>query len=164
MKAIYAGSFDPLTYGHLDIISRASKMCSQLFVVIAQNPDKEYLLSAHQRLKCLQREITQSHVTCLIHDGLVSDCAKRLQVNTLIRGVRDAGDVITEFEFARVHYLADNLETIWLPATSDRVIISSSLIKDIARHGGDISTFVPRYTVKIITDNLKISGTEGNKN
>ncbi len=146
IDAVFPGSFDPPTYGHLDIIARSAKIFNSLAVVIAQNSAKDYLFSAEER-KEMMLELTASYhnVTTHIWDRLIIDFAAQSSASVIVRGVRALGDFSHEFELSMVNKELDkNIETIFMPTGSRYVVMRSSVIKEIARLGGDISGMSPK--------------------
>ncbi len=148
MNALFAGSFHPPTNGHLDIIERAAKLFDTLYVAVMANAQKTYLLSAETRKAMIERATGGlKNVKVVIGDGLTVDTAKRLGCAFLVRGVRDSGDYEYEYRMADLNRRLSGIDTLLLPAKSELSSVSASVICDIARHGGDISAFVPE-TIK----------------
>jgi len=151
--AIYPGSFDPITNGHLDLIQRALQLFDQLVVAIADNPDKEPLFSAQERLEMVKTAVKGlKRVQVVIFTGLLANLAKELKASAFIRGVRAVSDFEFEFQLALMNRkLAPKTETVFLIPSEKYTYLSSNLIKDVARFNGDISCFVP----KIVEGRLK---------
>ncbi len=157
IKAIFPGSFDPPTLGHLNIIERASPIFSQIDVVVAVNPDKTYLFSPEERVEMLQ-ELTKNFKNITIHtwNSLIVDYAKNNGANFLLRGIRNATDFAYEFDLSLInHSLNNNVDTIFIPCEQKYVTIKSSSIKELARFGGDISQMVPEYVAKRLEEKYK---------
>ncbi|NLX83603.1 MAG: pantetheine-phosphate adenylyltransferase [Clostridiales bacterium] len=156
MRAIFPGSFDPITKGHVDIIRRALKVVDELIIAIMVNPDKQGFLSAQKRklmieAACLEEGLSGFKV--VVDDGLLVDLAKREGVSLIIKGVRSAADLEHEAAMARANkLLLPGLETVLLPANSQTAEISSTLVRQIASLGGDISHFVPACVIQAIID------------
>ncbi len=156
MKAIFAGSFDPLTFGHLDLIARSLQFVDELVIAIMVNPDKKGHLSPEKRAEliltaCQERGLTRFKI--LIDSGLLVDLAKREDCRLLVRGVRNTADLDNESAMARANaLLLPGLETIFLPAGRETMDISSSLIRQIAAQNGDVSHFVPQNVVKALKE------------
>ena len=134
LKAIYPGSFDPVTNGHLDIIKRASKMVDFLIVGIFGNPNKNSLLSADERFELL-KEVTADfeNVEVLEIDGMLGDFAKNVGAKIIIRGIRDVNDFVNEFQRATVNrQLTGDIETVFLAASPENVTLISSCVRDIS--------------------------------
>lgn len=149
MKAIYPGSFDPLTLGHYDIIERASTMCDILYVAVSNNIKKTPLFSLDERLEMTKVALTPfKNVKVERLDGLLADYVNKIGVNYIIRGLRAVSDFEFEFQMALMNrQLNSRLETIFMMPNQKYIFLSSTMIKDVAGHHGDISPFV--------TDNVK---------
>lgn len=143
--AVYAGSFDPPTYGHLDLIERASKLFPQIIVAIGVHPAKQPLLSFDERLSLLT-EISQpfSNVKVDSFEGLLVEYVNRIGARVIVRGLRAAMDF--EYELQIAHANADlkpEIDTVFLPTRTNYGFISASLVREIASHNGDISRYAP---------------------
>ncbi|MCP1101098.1 pantetheine-phosphate adenylyltransferase [Aequitasia blattaphilus] len=146
-KSIYPGSFDPVTFGHLDIIKRGSKMTDELIVGVLNNKGKIPLFSVEERVKMLG-EITKElpNVIVLPFEGLLVDFAKEVKADSIIRGLRAITDFEYELSMAQInHKLYGDLESVFLTAALEYAYLSSSLVKEVAAFGGDVSQFVPQY-------------------
>lgn len=159
--AVFAGSFDPPTYGHLDIIYRAAKIFSDLHVVIAVNSEKTFLFSAEERFKMLEHILRHlKNVKIVTWNSLIVEYAKSVSADTLIRGIRNSADFSYEFDLALLNKGLDkNLETLFLVTDPRYFVLRSSSIKELARYNGDVSTMVP----KIVADALKNKFKKTNK-
>jgi pantetheine-phosphate adenylyltransferase len=144
--AIYPGSFDPVTNGHLDLIQRGLQLFDQLVVAIADNPDKEPLFSGEERLEMVKTGVRDlKQVKVVLFTGLLADLAKENEASAIIRGVRAVSDFEFEFQLALMNRkLAPETETVFLIPSEKYTYLSSNLIKDVARFNGDISCFVPQ--------------------
>jgi pantetheine-phosphate adenylyltransferase len=145
ITAIYPGTFDPITNGHLDLIARASRLYHQLLVAVAVNRDKLPLFSLEERV-AMVKEVTPefSNVQVVGFNNLLVDCAKQHGANVILRGLRAVSDFEYEFQLAGMNrHLAPQLETVFLTPAEDYEFISSSMIREIARLQGDVSCFVP---------------------
>jgi len=144
-RAIYPGSFDPTTNGHLDLIARAVKMFDEVVVAVAPNSLKSPLFSVDERMAMLKAHTTNFpsvQVSCL--DGLLVDYAKSQGAVAIIRGLRAVSDFEFEFQMALMNRkLTPEVETIFLMPKQDYTYLSSRIVKEIARLGGDVSAFVP---------------------
>ena len=147
-KAIYPGSFDPITKGHLDIIERSAKIFDEVEVVIMHNDLKHYLFSETERLDMIQQACKHiPNVTCAIGDGLSVEYAKQHQACAMIRGIRAVQDYEYELQTATANmYLDKNIETCFFMAQPIYSFISSSAVKEIASYHGDVSAFTDAYT------------------
>ena len=144
MKGLYPGTFDPITNGHYEIIRRASKFFESLIVGVAVSPEKEPLFSIEHRVEMVN-EVLQPLNNIEIHEysGLTVNFAKEIDAHVLVRGLRSPADAQYEFELARMNKeLAGDVETIFLSSGNNNAFISSSLIRQIASEGGDITGFV----------------------
>lgn len=142
---IYPGSFDPVTRGHLDIISRAEKLFDRLIVAVMINPDKQSTFTAEERVEMLRRATsTLSHVEIDSSDGLLAEYAKQCKATAIVKGLRALSDFEYEFQMAMTNRkLNSDLETIFLTTNAENMFLSSSMVKQVAQFGGDISPFVP---------------------
>lgn len=150
--AIYPGTFDPITNGHLDVITRALELFDTVYVTVANNSSKKTLFSADERVALIE-EITKDYRGVKVEkfNGLVVDCAVRKNVRTIIRGLRAISDFDYEFQMALTNRkLSSSVETIFLMPSEDNFYISSSLIKEIAYLGGPLKQFVPRAVSKAL--------------
>lgn len=152
VKAVFAGSFDPPTNGHLDIIQRAAGLFGSLDVVISVNPEKKHMFTPEERKNFLD-ELTKDfkNVTVHVYTGLVVNYAEKIGANVLIRGVRSTNDFAYEFDLALMNRkLNPNIETVFLQSKEKNVVIKSSSIKELAQFGGDISRMVPEIVEKAV--------------
>ena len=143
--AIYPGTFDPITDGHLDLIARATKIYTQVIVAIAENKGKTPLFSLNERV-ALVEAVTQefANVRVIGFDNLLVDCAKQQGANVILRGLRAVSDFEYEFQLAGMNRrLSPDLETMFLTPAEQYEFISSSMIREIARLKGDVGIFVP---------------------
>ncbi len=143
--AIYPGTFDPVTNGHLDLIARASKLYGQIIVAVAVNKGKQPLFSLEERV-ALAQAVTQefANVQVIGFGNLLVDCAKQHGANVILRGLRAVSDFEYEFQLAGMNRrLAPELETVFLTPAEQYEFISSSMIREIAQLNGDVSSFVP---------------------
>lgn len=143
--AVYPGSFDPITYGHIDVIQRAKKIVETLFVAVAVRPPKETIFSAEERLEMVKEAIGGAvGVRVGLFDGLLVEYTVKVGAEAIIRGLRALTDFEYEFQMALTNRkLCDRIETIFLMPSETYSYLSSSMIKEIARLGGNLSAFVP---------------------
>ncbi len=139
--AVFQGSFDPVTYGHLDVIRRAAKLFNELVVGIGVNPDKEEFLNSSERLELLLPHIADlPNVRAATYAGLTIDFVRECRAHVLIRGVRDMSDLNKEVQVANLNRVVGNVETVFIMASDQHVLTSSTYIKQIYEMGGqDIS-------------------------
>lgn len=159
-KAIYPGTFDPITLGHLDIIKRASTLVDQLEVVIMRNPNKSNSdFSVEERLEMISSVIQEfSNVTVSAQTGLTVEYAKVSGANILIRGIRAVMDYEYELQQATANMvLAPNIETVFLLTRPQYSFLSSSVVKQIAQNKGDLAPFVPAKVKELIERKYKTS-------
>lgn len=143
--AVFPGSFDPPTYGHLNVIERASRLFDKLDVVVSENPGKSSLFTADERVIMLKTLVEPYH-NVEVHkwNALVVDYAERAGAKVLIRGIRNVNDFSYEFDLSLMnHSLNSDIETLFMPTETRYVIVKSSSIKELAQFGGDISGMVP---------------------
>ena len=157
--AVYPGSFDPVTNGHLEIIRRAAALFDRLVVVAAVNADKRYLFSAQERVEMLQactKEIP--NVEVLATEGLVALYASEIGATTIVKGLRAMSDFDSEFQQALTNrQLNPQAETVFLPASASSMFLSSSMVKQVCTLGGDIQPFVPPEALPTILAKLKLA-------
>jgi pantetheine-phosphate adenylyltransferase len=152
-KAIYPGSFDPVTNGHLDVIQRASRLCDDIVIAVASNQDKSCTFDVDERI-ALIKEATRNEpkvVTVTSFDGLLVDFARSENADAIIRGLRAISDFEFEFQMALMNRkLAPEFETIFLMPTEEYTYLSSRIVREIARLRGDITAFVPPAAAKAL--------------
>ncbi len=143
--AICPGSFDPVTYGHIDIIRRAAQLFDAVIVVVASNPEKKRHFTAAQRLAFLKEALCDlPNVTVDIYDGLTADYAREKGAAAIVRGLRAMTDFEYEFQLAMINKkLYEGCDTVFLTTRSENLYMSSSIVRQLAGFGGDISDFVP---------------------
>ena len=156
-KAIFAGSFDPPTYGHLNIIERAHNIFDEIDVVIAFNRSKKSMFSPEERFSMLAQLTAQyKNVSVHLWDKLIVDYAKKAGASVLLRGIRNSTDFAYEFDLSLMnHNLDTTIETMFIPTEPKYVIIKSSSIKELAFFGGDISGMVPPIVEKAVRDKIQ---------
>lgn len=151
-RAMYAGSFDPITSGHLDVIQRAVSMFDEVIVAIGINPKKPGLFSPQERLDLIQDGCSKwKNVKVVTFSGLTASFAKQQKCRILIRGLRDALDFGFEMQMAHMNrHLEPTLETVFVPTLQELSEISSSLVKEVANLGGNVDGLVPPAVVKAL--------------
>ena len=144
MIALYPGTFDPITNGHFEIIRRASTLFGDLVVGVAKSPEKNPLFTIDQRLAMVNEVLNNfNNIEVKAYDGLTINFAKSIEARVIVRGLRSPADGQYEFELASMNKrLADDIETVFLSSGDQNAFISSSLIRQIAQEGGNISDFV----------------------
>lgn len=158
-KAIYPGTFDPLTNGHLDLLTRASRLFDHVVLAIAASPSKRTLFTLDERV-ALAKGATQHllNVDVIGFSDLMAHFAQQQNATILVRGLRAVADFEYELQLAKMnHHLMPTLESVFLMPSEEWSFISSSLVKEVARHGGDVSHFLPDAIVSALMEKLKIS-------
>ncbi len=150
--AIYPGSFDPVTFGHLNIVSRGIDIFDRLIVAVVENPEKKPLFSSEERLKILEEALEEyKEVEVDSFSGLTVDYVRSRQATVILRGLRSVSDFENEKQMATMNKeMADEIETVFLMTESEYAHVSSSLIKDIASYRGEISHFVPESSARAL--------------
>lgn len=162
LKAIYPGSFDPVTFGHLDIMKRSSKIVDRLIVGVLNNNAKMPLFSVAERVKML-KEVSAGfdNIEIVPFDGLLIDFAKKMEAELIIRGLRAITDFEYELQMAQTnHKMAPGVETVFLTTSLEYSYLSSTTVKEVAAFGGDISQFVPDTVADRITEKMKMKKKE----
>jgi len=149
--AIFPGMFDPITLGHLDVIRRGAALFEQLVVAVGDNPSKNALLTQDQRAD-LVRQATDDlpNVRVETYTGLTIHLASQLGARTILRGLRSSEDLAHELQMAETNRLAGDVETIYIATSAAHSLLSSTLVRQIARGGGDISAMVPPVVVEYL--------------
>ena len=156
LKGIYPGSFDPVTYGHLDVIERSSKLVDELIVGVLNNKAKSPLFSAEERVRMLN-EVTKDmpNVTVVPFEGLLVDFARKMDAGLVIRGLRAITDFEYELQMAQTnHKMEPDVEAVFLTTSLDYSYLSSTTVKEVAAFGGDISQFVPGIVADLIEEKM----------
>lgn len=158
MQVIYPGSFDPVTYGHLDIIDRCAKKFDKVIVAILNNSSKKYTFSVEERVELLMRTLEKYDNVEVDHfSGLLVEYAKKKNCSLIVRGLRAVSDYEYEMQMAHVNNkLAADIETIFMVSREKYSYLSSSIVKEVAVFGGNISCFVPDFVEKALKE--KING------
>lgn len=154
-KAVYPGTFDPLTFGHVDIIKRASRIFDELIVAVAHNTDKTSLFSPEERVEMLKKSVGYiRNIKITSFNSLAVDYVKSKKINVIIRGLRMISDFEYEFQMALTNRkLNKNIETVFMMPSESFSYISSRLIKEAASLGADLSGFVPAFVEKKLREN-----------
>jgi pantetheine-phosphate adenylyltransferase len=149
-KAMYAGTFDPFTNGHEDILLRSLELFDEVTILVAKSPSKKPLFTSDERVEML-RETYKDNDKIKVDscDGLIVDYAKRNDIGTIIRGLRPTGDFEVEFQMASMNKkLYPEIETVFLATKGENYYVSSSLVKEVYKHGRDVAQFLPKNIIK----------------
>ena len=158
MKAVYPGTFDPITLGHVDIISRAVTIFGNLTIAIAEDNNKASIFSTQRRMEIINEAIKEFNLnaTAVVFKGLLVNFMQEQNANVIIRGLRAISDFEYEFQMSCINSRLNNkIETVFLPAKDDMHFVSSRIVKSVAELGGDISEFVPKCVVKVMREYYK---------
>ncbi len=161
MLAVYAGSFDPVTFGHLDLIERASNLFSEVIIAIGRHPTKKAFFSFQERMDLL-RDVSKgiANVRVESFEGLLIHYCERIGARVIVRGLRAATDF--EYELQIAHANADmipRVDTIFLPTRTNYGFVSASLVREIASHGGDVSRYAPKQVCEALA--VKLAAAKG---
>ena len=156
-KAVCPGSFDPITNGHVDIIRRAAELFDEVTVLVVTNPDKKCVFSPEERCELISKAVEGIEgIKVDSFSGLLADYVKRNKISAIVEGIRSSSDFEYEFQMALANRsLAPDAETVFITADPSNMYVSSSLIRQIAGFGGDVSDFVPKNIVPEIEKRLK---------
>ncbi len=161
-RAVCPGSFDPVTLGHLDIVGRASKLFDEVVVAVGVNASKSRLFSADERIAMLERACAGfANVRVASFTGLLTDFCQANEVNAIVKGLRAVSDFDYELQMAQMNAsLADDVETVFVPTAPEYSFLASSLVKEVARFGGDVSRFVPGFVHEALIARLTSENTD----
>jgi pantetheine-phosphate adenylyltransferase len=154
-RVVCPGSFDPVTNGHLDIITRAAELYDEVVVAVAKNPSKTSLFTAAERVELL-REVTKQYRNIQVDsfDGLTVDFCKANGISAIVKGLRAVSDFDYEMQMAQMNYSQAGVETLFMTTNPLYAFLSSSLVKDFAKYGGDVSGLVPGPVMAALTSRL----------
>ena len=156
-KAVCPGSFDPITNGHIDIIKRAAELFDEVTVLVVTNPDKKCVFSPEERCLLIEKAVEGIEgIKVDSFSGLLADYVKKNGISAIVKGIRSSSDFEYEFQMALANRsLAPDAETVFITADPQNMYVSSSLIRQIAGFGGDVSDFVPKNIAPEIEKRLK---------
>ncbi|WP_197054350.1 pantetheine-phosphate adenylyltransferase [Sphingomonas sp. 37zxx] len=163
--AVYPGTFDPVTLGHMDIISRAARIVDRLVIGVTTNPSKSPMFTIEERLAMVRREVEgmETEVEVVAFDSLLMDFAERQGADMIVRGLRAVADFEYEYQMAGMNQqLNDRIETVFLMADVSLQPIASRLVKEIAMYGGNISKFVSPPVCTDVAARVEVIGRKGN--
>ena len=158
-RAIYPGTFDPITYGHIDILERALKLFDQIIVIVAINPSKKPFFSIQERIELIRKVIKERSIEKQVKvtqfEGLLVRFAQEKNACAIIRGLRAVSDFEYELQMALMNRrLADEIATVFMMPHENYTYLNSTIVKEVARLGGDISNFVPEIVKKALQQKL----------
>ena len=149
VRAVFPGAFDPFTLGHLDVVCRGSALFSELIIAVGENPAKEHFFPLNERLEMIRQLVANiPNVRVDSYDCLTVEYVKRIEADVILRGIRTLSDYHYEFTLALTNRSVAGVETIFIMSSEQYAHLSSSLIKEVATLGGDISAFLPEPIVK----------------
>lgn len=153
-EAVYPGSLDPLTNGHLDLINRANRIFDEIHVAVLENPSKEALFDTERRLELIEEATRDIDAVSVGHfDGLLVEYVQQRKSDVILRGLRALSDFEYEFQMSMMNKrLANEVETLYMMTGEDHSFVSSSLVKEVAQYGGDISSLVPPVVEEALQD------------
>ena len=159
---IYPGTFDPITYGHIDVIKRALKIVDKLIIAVAKDTNKDYFFSSDERVELMKKslfndiKLKKSKIQILSFDTLTMNLCKKYKANIIFRGLRAVSDFEYEFQLAGMNRKLDkNIETVFLMSDPESQVISSKLVKEIAIHKGSIKKFATKSIIKAINNKIR---------
>jgi pantetheine-phosphate adenylyltransferase len=155
-RAVYPGSFDPLTNGHLDLIERSLRIFDELIVAVVTNPAKTALFSEEERVEMIREATRGRHIQILVFEGLLVDFVRRVGARAIVRGLRAVSDFEYEFQMALMNRkLREEIETVFLMPHEAYSYISSRLIKEVAGYGGSVAGLVPAGVEKRLAEKFR---------
>jgi pantetheine-phosphate adenylyltransferase len=151
-RAVCPGSFDPVTHGHLDVIGRAARLFDEVVVAVGVNPSKSRLFSPEERLDMLRRACREwDNVRVAGFTGLLTDFCAAEGVQAIVKGLRAVSDFDYELQMAQMNASLTDVETVFMPTSPEWSFLASSLVKEVARFGGDVSDLVPGFVHEALT-------------
>jgi len=157
--AIYPGTFDPITFGHIDVIRKSLKLFDKIIVAVSDGENKDYLFESFERIQIVKKalfsdlKLSKKKITVISFSSLTTDLCKKYKSNVILRGLRAVSDFEYEFQLAGMNRkLNNNIETIFLMSDIENQIISSKFVKEIVKLGGDIKKFTTKSTIKSLKE------------
>ena len=156
VRAVFPGSFDPITNGHLDVIGRGMKIFDELIIAVGDNPEKEALFTAEERVEMIE-ELVQDmpHVTVEMYTGLTVNYVRSKNAQVMLRGLRNLTDVQYEFQLALTNRAVAGIETVFIMTGEKYGFTTSTLIREVGRYGGDVSALIPSSIYDKLQDRLR---------
>ncbi|MBN2063821.1 MAG: pantetheine-phosphate adenylyltransferase [Sedimentisphaerales bacterium] len=155
VRAVFPGSFDPITNGHLDVIERSSGLFDEIVIGVGDSSQKEYMFTGGERLEMIRQiTVNMPNVRAERFSGLTVDFAREMKANAILRGLRDISDVQYEFQLALTNRTLSGIETVFIMTSETKGFISSTLIREVARHDGDVSGMVPECVAEMLIKKL----------
>jgi pantetheine-phosphate adenylyltransferase len=160
MKALYPGTFDPITFGHLDVLERAASLFDKVVITVAVNNQKKFVFTPEERLELIRASIKDkpwsAKVSVVAFEGLLVEHARQQKVQTLIRGVRQLSDFEYEFRMALMNRrLAPEIDTVFLMPQEQLTFVSATMVREVAYWGGDLSQFVPPHVANALKERYR---------
>ena len=160
--AIYPGTFDPITFGHIDVIKKSLKLFDEIVVAVSDVENKDYLFTSEERIEIVKKalfsdlKLNKKKIKIISFTSLTTDLCKKYKSNIILRGLRAVSDFEYEFQLAGMNRkLNNNIETLFLMSDVENQIISSKFVKEIANLGGNIERFVTKYAIKMLMDKYR---------
>ena len=158
-NALYPGTFDPITYGHIDVIKKALKIVDKVIIAVSESSNKNYLFDINERLNIINNalfkdlKMNKSKIKVISFNSLTTDLCKKMNSTIILRGLRAVSDFEYEFQMTGMNYqLNPSLETIFLMSADNNSFISSNLVKEVHKLGGDVSKFVSKNTIRVLNN------------
>ena len=158
LTAVFPGSFDPITNGHLDVIRRGNKLFEQLIVAVGQNPDKEELFTKEERVEMIRELVADiPRVTVESYDCLTVKFAAQKKAGAMLRGLRNLTDVEYEFQLAMTNRTVAGIETVFVMTSEEYGYVNSTMVRQLAILGGDVSKLIPASVYKRLKEKLRVN-------
>jgi pantetheine-phosphate adenylyltransferase len=156
VKAVFPGSFDPITNGHLDVIKRGAKLFDEVIVAVGRSPIKNPFFTPEERVEMIKKVVADiPRVTVESYDGLTVEYAAKIKANVMLRGLRNLTDVQYEFQLAMTNRAVAGIETVFIMTSEEYGFVSSTMIREVAVLGGDVSKLIPAEVYKKLKEILK---------